>query len=55
MHKDTIISAGIGLGIGLLTGALLALLFAPQSGEQTRRLIAEKATEVKGKLTDKLK
>jgi gas vesicle protein len=30
-----------GLGIG----ALLALLFAPKSGEETRDLIAQKATE----------
>ena len=30
-----------GLGIG----ALLALLFAPKSGEETRNMIAQKATE----------
>ncbi len=30
-----------GLGIG----AILALLFAPQSGKETRELIAQKATE----------
>ena len=30
-----------GMGIG----ALLALLFAPRSGEETRELIAQKATE----------
>jgi gas vesicle protein len=32
-----------GLGIG----AILALLFAPQSGKETRELIAQKATEGK--------
>ncbi len=36
-----------GLGIG----AILALLFAPQSGKETRDLIAQKATEGKEYVT----
>lgn len=32
---------------GLGVGAILALLFAPKSGEETRKLIAEKAGEGK--------
>ncbi len=36
-----------GLGIG----AILALLFAPQSGKETRDLIAQKATEGKDYVT----
>jgi gas vesicle protein len=31
--------------LGALTGAAVALLMAPQSGEETRRLIAAKARE----------
>src|SRR5690349_7489727 len=40
-----------GLGIG----ALLALLFAPNSGEETRNLIAQKASEGKDYMTNKSK
>ena len=35
--------------LGALTGAAVALLMAPQSGEETRKLIAEKAREGKAK------
>ncbi len=31
--------------LGALTGAAVALLMAPQSGEETRRLLAERARE----------
>jgi len=37
---------------GAAIGATVALLFAPQSGEETRRLIAEKASEGKDKLSE---
>lgn len=39
--------AGVGFG------ALLGILFAPQSGEETRRMIAEKADESKDYLLQK--
>jgi len=35
--------------LGALTGAAVALLMAPASGEETRRLIAEKAREGRDK------
>jgi gas vesicle protein len=55
MNKDTLAGVGIGFGIGILAGAIIALLYAPQSGKETRQLIVEKAGEVKHKIADKLK
>jgi gas vesicle protein len=40
----------IGFVVGGLTGAVVALLFAPQSGEETRALIKEKSIELKDKV-----
>jgi gas vesicle protein len=39
----------MGLVIGSLAGAVAALLFAPQSGEQTRAQIKEKSIELRDK------
>jgi gas vesicle protein len=36
----------VGFFVGGLTGALVSLLFAPQTGEQTRTLIKDKAIEL---------
>lgn len=36
-----------GLGAGILVGAGLALLFAPQSGSETRSKIGEKVQEIR--------
>jgi hypothetical protein len=38
------------LGVGMLAGAGLGLLLAPQTGRDTRRGIGETATNVAGKL-----
>ena len=38
--------------IGALAGAGIALLYAPRSGKETRKLIADKSREFKGKATD---
>jgi gas vesicle protein len=46
MNKDLTIGFGIGLLTGAFIGGVLALLFAPESGAETRQLIADKATEV---------
>jgi len=36
----------VGFIVGGLTGAIVSLLFAPQTGEQTRTLIKDKAIEL---------
>lgn len=38
-----------GLGAGILVGAGLALLFAPQSGSETRAKIGEKVGEIRNR------
>ncbi|MBI4744755.1 MAG: YtxH domain-containing protein [Actinobacteria bacterium] len=38
---------GLGFFIGLLVGAAMALVLAPQSGEATRKKIVDCATEIK--------
>ena len=38
--------------IGALAGAGIALLYAPRSGKETRKLIAAKGRELKGKAAD---
>lgn len=44
---------GIGLGVGAILGAIVGLLFAPKSGKETRKIIAEKAKKLKEKLRKK--
>lgn len=49
MNKDQHSGAAnfvAGAVIGGAVGAVLALLFAPQSGEETRRLVKKKAQDV---------
>ena len=46
MNKDNAVGFGIGLLAGAVVGGILALLFAPQSGKETRQLIKDKALEV---------
>jgi gas vesicle protein len=42
----------VGLVVGGITGAVVALLYAPQSGDQTRAVIKEKAIELVDKTTE---
>lgn len=43
-----------GALIGVLAGAIGGILFAPQSGEETRADLADSFNEIKGKVTEKL-
>ena len=40
----------VGFVVGGLTGAVVALLFAPQSGEETRALIKDRSIELRDKV-----
>lgn len=49
MSKDNSGSLMVAFVIGALTGAAVALLFAPASGEETREFIGQKAREGKAR------
>ena len=50
MANDNSGSVMVAFVIGALTGAAVALLFAPASGEETREFLGEKAREGKAKV-----
>lgn len=41
-----------GLILGLIAGSVIALLTAPQTGQETRRMLGQKSTEFRGKAAD---
>ena len=51
-NKDSGPGFGIGLILGLVVGAALGFLFAPQSGKETRELVKDKAEDVSGVVKD---
>lgn len=51
-ERDDFSSFLLGFVIGGLTGAVVALVMAPQSGEETRAVIREKAIELKDKASE---
>ena len=46
MNKDNVIGLSIGVLAGAVVGAAVALLFAPQSGKETRKMIKDKTIDV---------
>lgn len=44
MNKDHAVGFGIGLLAGAVIGGVAALLYAPQSGKETRQQIKDKTT-----------
>ena len=46
MNKDHAIGFGIGLLTGVVIGGVIALLYAPKTGKDTRQLIRDKGTAV---------
>ena len=53
MNKDHVVGLGIGLLSGAVIGGVIALLYAPQSGKETRQQIKEKTVEVAGAIKEK--
>lgn len=49
MSKDNSGGLMVAFVVGALTGAAVALLFAPASGEETREFLGQKAREGKAK------
>jgi gas vesicle protein len=45
-NRDEFGMFAVGILVGALTGAVIALLFAPQSGEETRAQLKEKSLEL---------
>ena len=52
MAKDNSGTIMVAFVMGALTGAAVALLFAPASGEETREYLGQKAREGKAKARD---
>jgi gas vesicle protein len=46
VNKDHAIGFGVGLLAGAVIGGVIALLYAPKSGKETRQLIKDKVTGV---------
>jgi gas vesicle protein len=53
MNKDNVIGFGIGLLTGAIIGGVVALLYAPKTGKETRQLIKDKSTDVMDTLKEK--
>jgi gas vesicle protein len=52
VRNDNSGSLMVAFVIGALTGAAVALLFAPATGEETRELLGQKAREGKARLKE---
>ena len=52
MRNDNSGSLMVAFVIGALTGAAVALLFAPATGEETREFLGQKAREGKAKVKE---
>jgi gas vesicle protein len=49
MNRESTSGFFAGLMMGAIVGAAIALLYAPQPGTETRRMVKEKASEIKEK------
>ena len=52
MNNDRAIGFGVGLLAGAAIGGVLALLYAPQSGKETREMIKQRAATARDRVGD---
>jgi gas vesicle protein len=52
MNKDNFGGNLVFFLLGAATGAAIALLYAPQDGESTRRMIVDKSSDIRDKASD---
>ena len=52
--QDGLMSLFAGIGVGVIVGAAVALLLAPQAGVQTRAQLKESADDALGRLRDSM-
>jgi len=55
MNNDNVIGFGVGLFAGAIIGGVLALLYAPESGKKTKKIIKDKVTEFVDGVVDAVK
>jgi gas vesicle protein len=55
MDKDSSSGFVSGLVMGAVLGAVITLLYAPQPGSETRRLVKEKASSAASKIKESVK
>ena len=53
--EDSSISFGLGLLVGVVGGVIAAVLFAPKSGEETRKDVENAITDIAQKYTPEIK
>ncbi len=53
--EDSSISFGVGLLIGVVGGVIAAVLYAPKSGEETRKDVENVITDIAEKYTPEIK
>jgi len=53
MNKDHAIGFGVGLLTGVVIGGVIALLYAPKTGKETRQLIKDKVSGVMDAVREK--
>lgn len=52
MENKTMAGVGIGLVAGMILGGAIALLYAPESGKETRKLLKSKAMDARHHVED---